>query len=337
VLSLQKYVEKVSFMGKGKYKFDAENLSFNKIEKNFIEKLIGLLPHFLGSLFTGVILVVLFFSVFDSPKELALKRENKQLLSQYQVLSNKVENLDKVLKDLEYRDDNLYRTIFEAEPIPNEVREAGIGGVDRYEDLEGFENSGAVINTAKKIDKISKKMYIQSKSYDEVLELAKNKEKMLASIPAIMPIDIDDLTRIGSFFGMRFHPILKYMRMHEGMDFTSPRGTNIYAAGDGVVIEVKHSINGYGNSIVIDHGYGYKTLYAHMSKIIVKEGQKVKRGTIVGLVGNTGTSTGPHLHYEVRKNNHPINPINFFSNDITPEQYEEMIYKSSHEGGQSID
>ena len=323
-------------MGKGKYKFDAESLSFNKIEKSFSKKLVGLLPHFLGSLFTGVILVILFFWVFDSPKELSLKRENKQLLSQYKVLSGKVENLDKVLKDLEYRDDNLYRTIFEAEPIPDEVREAGIGGIDRYEDLEGFENSDAVINTAKEIDKIAKKMYIQSKSYDEVLELAKSKEKMLASIPEIMPIDIDDLVRIGHF-GMRMHPILKYMRMHEGMDFTAHRGVKIYATGDGVVINVKHSINGYGNSVIIDHGFGYKTVYAHMSKINVKEGQKIKRGVIVGLVGNTGLSTGPHLHYEVRKNDHPINPINFFSNDITPEQYEEMIYNSSHEGGQSID
>ena len=324
-------------MGKGKYKFDPDSLSFNKIEKSFGKKLIGLLPHFLGSLFTGIILVFLFFWVFDSPKELSLKRENKQLLSQYKVLSGKVDNLDKVLKDLEYRDDNLYRTIFEAEPIPQEVREAGIGGVDRYEDLEGFDNSDAVINTTKKIDKISKKMYIQSMSYDDVFELAKNKEKMLASIPAILPVDIKHLKRISSFFGMRFHPILKYKRMHEGIDFTAPIGTNIYAAGDGVVISIKRSISGYGNRIIIDHGYGYKTLYAHMNKIMVKEGDEVNRGTIVGLVGNTGTSTGPHLHYEVRKNNHPINPINFFSNDITPEQYDEMIYKSSHEGGQSND
>ena len=324
-------------MGKGKYKFDSDNLSFDKIEKSFSEKLINLLPHFLGSLFTGIILVVLFFYVFDSPKERALKRENNQLIAQYSVLTGKVENLNKVLKDLEYRDDNLYRTIFEAEPIPKEVREAGIGGVNRYEDLEGFQNSGVVINTTKKIDNISKKMYIQSKSFDEVIDLAKNKERMLACIPAIMPVDLKHLTRVSSFFGMRFHPILKYKRMHEGMDLTAPTGTNIYASGDGTIVSIKRSINGYGNRVIVDHGFSYSTLYAHMSKILCKVGDKVKRGTVIGLVGNTGTSLGPHLHYEVRKNDRPINPINYFSNDITPEQYEEMIYKSSHEGGQSMD
>jgi murein DD-endopeptidase MepM/ murein hydrolase activator NlpD len=324
-------------MGKGKYRFDRENLSYKKIEKTFGEKLFSLLPHFLGSLFIGAILVVLFFYVFDSPKALELKRENNQLISQYKVISGKMDNLDKVLKDIEYRDDNIYRTIFEAEPIPNEVREAGIGGVNKYEDLEGFENSDVVINTTKKLDNISKKMYIQSKSFDDVIELAKNKEKMLASIPAILPVDIKHMKRISSFFGMRFHPILKFMRMHEGMDFTAPRGTNIYASGDGVVVSIKKSFRGYGNRVIIDHGFSYTTLYAHMSKVSCKEGDKVKRGTIIGLVGNTGTSLGPHLHYEVRKNNHPINPINFFSNNITPEQYDEMIYKSTQEGGQSMD
>ena len=324
-------------MAKANYKFDPQDLSYKKIELNFKERIYKFTPHFLGSMFMGIILYVIFTNFVDSPKVKELKREKTQLVTQYKLLSKKADNLAIVLKDLEFRDDNLYRTIFEADPIPSSVREAGIGGVNRYENLEGFETSDIVIETTKKIDKISKQMYIQSKSYDEVLELAKNKEKMLKSIPAIMPVDLKNLTRISGYYGMRMHPILKYRRMHDGIDFTAPTGTKIFAAGDGIVDEVRLSRTGYGNVVVINHGFGYKTLYAHCSKIPVKVGQKVTRGTIIGYVGNTGLSTGPHLHYEVQKNGKKINPINFFSQDLTPEQYDEMIYQSSHEGGQAMD
>jgi len=324
-------------MAKANYKFDPQDLSYKKIELNFKERVYKFTPHFLGSMFMGIILYVIFTNFVDSPKVKELKREKTQLVTQYKLLSKKADNLAVVLKDLEFRDDNLYRTIFEADPIPASVREAGIGGVNRYENLEGFETSDIVIETSKKIDKISKQMYIQSKSYDEVLKLAKNKDKMLKCIPAILPVDLKNLTRISGYYGMRMHPILKYRRMHDGIDFTAPTGTKIFAAGDGVVESVKLSRTGYGNVVVINHGFGYKTLYAHCSKIPVKEGQKVTRGTIVGYVGSTGLSTGPHLHFEVHKNGKKINPINFFSQDITPEQYDEMIYQSSHEGGQAMD
>jgi len=324
-------------MAKANYKFDPQDLSYKKIELNFKERIYKFTPHFLGSMFMGIILYVVFTNFVDSPKVKELKREKTQLVTQYKLLSKKADNLTIVLKDLEFRDDNLYRTIFEADPIPSSVREAGIGGINRYENLEGFETSDIVIETTKKIDKISKQMYIQSKSYDEVLELAKNKEKMLKSIPAIMPVDLKNLTRISGYYGMRMHPILKYRRMHDGIDFTAPSGTKIFAAGDGTVESIKLSRTGYGNVVVINHGFGYKTLYAHCKKIPVKEGQKVTRGTVIALVGNTGLSTGPHLHFEVQKNGKKINPINFFSQDITPEQYDEMIYQSSHEGGQAMD
>jgi len=324
-------------MAKTNYKFDPQDLSYKKVELNVKQRIYKFIPHFLGSMFMGIILYVVFTNFIDSPRVKELKREKTQLVTQYKLLSKKADNLTVVLKDLEFRDDNLYRTIFEADPIPSSVREAGIGGVNRYENLEGFETSDIVIETSKKIDKISKQMYIQSKSYDEVLDLAKNKEKMLKSIPAIMPVDLKNLTRISGYYGMRMHPILKYRRMHDGIDFTAPTGTKIFAAGDGVVESVKLSRTGYGNVVVINHGFGYKTLYAHCSKIPVKEGEKVTRGTIIGLVGNTGLSTGPHLHFEVHKNGKRINPINFFSQDLTPEQYDEMIYQSSHEGGQAMD
>ena len=324
-------------MAKTNYKFDPQDLSYKKVELNIKQRIYKFIPHFLGSMFMGIILYVIFTNFIDSPRVKELKREKTQLVTQYKLLSKKADNLTVVLKDLEFRDDNLYRTIFEADPIPASVREAGIGGVNRYEKLEGFETSDIVIETSKKIDKISKQMYIQSMSYDEVLDLAKNKEKMLKSIPAIMPVDLKNLTRISGYYGMRMHPILKYRRMHDGIDFTAPTGTKIFAAGDGIVESVKLSRTGYGNVVVIDHGFGYKTLYAHCSKIPVKEGEKVTRGTIIGLVGNTGLSTGPHLHFEVHKNNKKINPINFFSQDLTPEQYDEMIYQSSHEGGQAMD
>ncbi len=324
-------------MAKTNYKFDPQDLSYKKIELNFKQRIYKFIPHFLGSMFMGIILYVVFTSFVDSPKVKKLNREKTQLITQYKLLSKKADNLAIVLKDLEFRDDNLYRTIFEADPIPSSIREAGIGGVNRYENLQGFETSDIVIETTKKIDKISKQMYIQSKSYDEVLELAKNKEKMLRSIPAIMPVDLKNLTRISGYYGMRMHPILKYRRMHDGIDFTAPTGTKIFAAGDGVVKSVKLSRTGYGNVVVVDHGFGYETLYAHCSKVNVKEGQKITRGTIVGFVGNTGLSTGPHLHFEVHKNGKKINPINFFSQDLTPDQYDEMIYQSSHEGGQAMD
>lgn len=324
-------------MAKTNYKFDPKDLSYKKVEHSFKQRLLKLTPHFLGSVFMGIILYIVFTNYVDSPKVKELKRENTKIVTQYKILSQKADNLNKVLKDLEFRDDNLYRTIFEAEPIPDGVRQAGIGGVDRYENLQSLINSDLVISTSKKIDKISKQMYIQSKSYDEVYNLAKNKERMLSSIPAILPVDIKNLTRISGYFGMRMHPILKYRRMHDGIDFTAPTGTKIFSAGDGVIEKTKKQRTGYGNMIVVNHGFGYKTLYAHLSKIKVKEGEKVSRGTVLGLVGNTGISTGPHLHFEVQKNGRKINPINFFSQDLTPEQYDEMIYKSSHEGGQSMD
>lgn len=261
----------------------------------------------------------------DSPKEKLLKQENSQLKAQYELLNKRMEQVAVVLEDIQRRDDDIYRVIFEAEPIPKEIREAGFGGVNRYKKLEGYRNSDLIIESARKIDQIAKQLYIQSKSYDEVYQMAIQKEKMLASIPAIQPVSNKELKRMASGYGIRMHPIYKRRKMHTGMDFSAESGTEIYATGDGKVVNVTRSRRGYGNHVIIDHGYGYQTLYAHMSKFNVRRGDEIKRGQVIGYIGSTGTSVAPHLHYEVHRNGEKVNPINYYFNDLTPEEYEKMI------------
>jgi murein DD-endopeptidase MepM/ murein hydrolase activator NlpD len=279
---------------------------------------------------------MIFYQFFDSPKEKRLKLEIQNLTSQYEVINNDMQQVETVLDEIQERDDNIYRVIFEADPIPTSIRKQGFGGVNRYEKLLGLSNSELMINTSKKIDQLTKQLYLQSKSFDEVIDLAKNKSNMLASIPAIQPVANKDLKRMASGYGYRIHPIYKTRKMHYGMDFSAKTGTEIYATGDGVVSKIKRSKRGYGNYVKINHGFGYETLYAHMSKYIVKRGQKVKRGEVIGYVGNSGISTAPHLHYEVRKDNKKINPMNFYYNDLNPEEYEKML-EISLQSNQSLD
>ncbi|MDG1426057.1 MAG: M23 family metallopeptidase [Flavobacteriales bacterium] len=323
-------------MAKVKYYYDTKTLSYKRIELSVANKIKKILYFFFGSALTGFFMVVIFLQFFDSPKEKILNREIQQLSIQYKIIQNKLEKAEIVLDDLQKRDDNIYRLIFEADPIPKSIRKAGYGGVNRYQDLTGFNNSELVISTSKKIDQVTKQLYIQSKSFDEIIDLAKNKTTMLASIPAIQPVSNKDLSRMASGFGNRIHPIYKTKKFHAGMDFSAKTGTPIYATGDGEISKVKRSRKGYGNHVVINHGFGYKTLYAHMSKYIVKKRQKVKRGDIIGYVGNTGTSVAPHLHYEVHKDGKKINPVNFYYNDLTPEQFEKMLLISS-QSNQSFD
>jgi len=323
-------------MAKVKYYYDTKTLSYKRIELSVANKIKKILYFFFGSALTGFFMVVIFLQFFDSPKEKILNREIQQLSIQYKIIQNKLEKAEIVLDDLQKRDDNIYRLIFEADPIPKSIRKAGYGGVNRYQDLTGFNNSELVISTSKKIDQVTKQLYIQSKSFDEIIDLAKNKTTMLASIPAIQPVSNKDLSRMASGFGNRIHPIYKTKKFHAGMDFSAKTGTPIYATGDGEISKVKRSRKGYGNHVVINHGFGYKTLYAHMSKYIVKKRQKVKRGDIIGYVGNTGTSVAPHLHYEVHKDGKKINPVNFYYNDLTPEQFKKMLLISS-QSNQSFD
>jgi len=323
-------------MSKVKYRFNKHSLTFDKVQTTIRKRLLVFLSHIsTGVVFAAVILVIV-YNFVDSPKEKTQKRELAQLQLQYDILNDQLANFTKVLRDLQERDDNIYRVIFESEPIPSTIRNAGIGGIDRYEKLKGYSNSDIIIETYKKMDQIKGQLYVQSKSLDEVFTMAKNKENMLASIPAIQPVSNKDLTRIGSYFGTRMDPFYKVKKFHEGVDFTAPTGTEIYATGNGVITQATRNFGGYGNEVIIDHGYSYSTRYAHLSKILVRPGEHFKRGQVIGLVGNTGKSTAPHLHYEIRKNDLAVNPIYFFYNDISPEQFEKMLELSANPS-QSMD
>jgi len=283
------------------------------------------LAYLVGSLLIAIVYYMIFAIFFDSPKEKALLREIDQLTLQYDLIHREMNDLDKVITHLQETDDNLYRTIFEAEPIPSTLREGGEGGVNRYKELEGYNNSSIVIETTKRLDKIRKQVYLQSKSFDELIELAKRKEDMLKAVPAILPISNKDLKRTASGYGLRIHPIYKIIKFHAGMDFTAPTGTDIYATGDATVKAVVSAKRGLGNHVILDHGFGYESIYAHMDKANVRVGQKVSRGDIIGFVGNTGTSVAPHLHYEIKLNGNNVDPVNYYFNDLSPEEYEEMI------------
>jgi len=322
-------------MGKTNYRFNPDTLSFDKIERNIKTLVRKMLGYVSTGLVSGLIFFFLFLQFFDPPQTKRLKRQNEQLLSQYNLMNKDFEKVSKVLEDIQNRDDNIYRVIFEAEPIPSSVRMAGFGGANRYSKLEDMDNSELIISTTRKLDILSKQVFVQAKSYDDVAKMAMNKEKMIASMPSIMPVSNRDLKQTASGWGMRIHPIYKIPRFHYGMDFTAATGTDVFATGIGVVKSASRE-TGYGNIIVIDHGYGYETFYAHLSKINVQIGQKVNRGDVIGFVGSTGTSTAPHLHYEVSKNGTKVNPQNYYFQDLTPLEYEKMISIASNMG-QSFD
>lgn len=322
-------------MAKTKYYFNSQTLKYEKVKLSLKIKILKAVGFISTAMVFSFIIIALAYTFLDSPKEQQLKREINQLSLQYDILQERLKTTDKVLQVLEDRDDNIYRVIFEAEPISKDVRNAGFGGVNRYKSLENYEYGKLMVETTKKIDILSKKLYVQSKSYDELTKLVNSKEKMISSIPAIQPVDSRKLRGAISGFGYRIHPIYKIRKMHSGIDFTAPVGTPIYATGDGVVI-AQGNERGYGNRIMINHGYGYVTKYAHMSKFKVKKGERVKRGDIIGHVGNTGASTGPHLHYEVFKNGKVVNPMSFFFNDLTPAEYVAMLELASKEN-QSFD
>ncbi len=323
-------------MSKVKYYYDSETLSYRKVERKKGRTIGAILLFLTGTALMGLIFTIAIFnSGVDTPKERKLERELSNMELRYDMQQKRLDQIEKVLANVQERDNNVYRVLFEANPIPDEIRQAGFGGVNRYKDLEGFDNSKMIINSEERLDKITKQLVIQSKSLDEIAQLAETKEALLQTIPAIQPVQNKDLSRVASGYGMRLHPILKYRRMHNGMDFTAPSGTPIYATGDGKVTKVGLG-SGYGKMVIIEHGFGYKTYYAHMSKYNTKVGRNVKRGEIIGYVGNSGLSAGPHLHYEVWKNGVVLNPVNFYHNDLTPEEYDIMLAAASLEN-QSLD
>ena len=325
-------------MSKSKFYYDKKSLSYKEIKLSLKERFLNFLSFTLASFFFGVIclFVLLYTPLLDTPTELSQSRELNNYKLQFDLLNKKLSQLENVLENIEQRDNNIYRVLFEANPIDEDIRKAGFGGINRYADLEGFENSDLVIETTKKIDILTKQLVIQSKSLDDIEKLVNNKQKMLASIPSIQPVKNNDLTRIASGFGIRTDPFDKSRKMHKGMDFAAPRNTPVYAASNGRIVRVDSRSIGYGKHIRIDHGYGFVTLYAHLNGYNVKRGQIVNKGDIIGFVGNTGRSKGLHLHYEVIKDGISVNPVNYFYGNLTPDEFDEVLRISVQEN-QSLD
>lgn len=311
-------------MAKLKYQFNPLTLKFDIIRIPFHKRFAKILIHlvFYAGVFLG--LGYAFSMIYDTPVEQSLKRVNAEYMLKYELAQKQISELSNTLATLEAKDNNIYRAIFEADTIPLSIRRGGYGGVDRYANLRSASNSLTLIKTLRALDELTWRAYIQSRSFDDVVDMAKNKEKMILCVPAIQPINTKDLVRISSFYGFRRDPMRGVPTMHTGIDFAGPIGTPIYSTGDGIVIEAGYSFNGYGNEVIVDHGFGYKTRYAHLHKINVKAGQRVKRAEMIATLGSSGKSTGPHLHYEVIVRGKPVNPINYF-NDMTEEDYQKML------------
>ena len=325
-------------MSKTKYYFDSDNLEFVPIKNTLGNRIYRLSLFLISSVIFGAFITVILFNTdfVNTPKEIVQEREIDNYELQLKVLNKKLEQVESTLANIEKRDNNLYRAYFEASPIPEDQRKAGFGGINRYDYLEGFESSDLIVNTTERLDILTKELVIQSKSLDEIELLAKNKESLLSSIPSIQPVKSSDLRRMASGYGYRIDPFTKARRMHFGMDFSAPRGTEIYATGDGTVTRADSRAAGFGKHVRIDHGFGYVTIYAHMDRYLVVKGDKIKRGDLIGYVGSSGRSVAPHLHYEIVKDGVKINPINFYSGSLSPAEFEELVKVASQEN-QSLD
>ena len=322
-------------MARIKYYYDTETCKYERVKVTTWDVILNSLGFITVVVILAVGLLFVYNKYFESPKEMLLRKENEDLKLYYDILEQELDKSQRMLTVLQERDDRIYRVIFEAEPIPDDIRAAGAGGAERYMSVieSDIESSTMITDAFQKVDKLKRQMYIQTNSYDEIMEMATNKSDMLAHIPAIQPVTNNELKRLASGFGMRIHPIYKARRMHYGIDFAAPRGTPIYATGDGIVKYVSKSLKkvGYGNQVEIDHGYGYVTKYAHMQEFVVKKGEKVKRGQLIGYVGSSGGSTAPHCHYEIHKDGRKVDPIQYIIQDVTDEEYEILLDLASRE------
>ena len=325
-------------MSKVKYYYNPETLSYRPIEITNKKRISNVVLFILASFIFGLssLLILLNSDWINTPAEISQKRALENYELQFEILSKKLNQIEAVVENIEERDNNIYRVYFEASPIPEEQRSAGFGGVNRYKNLEGYDNSDLIINTTKRLDVLSKQTVVQSRSLDEIERLAENKAELIEAIPSIQPIKNQDLTRMASGYGYRTDPFTKKRRFHYGMDFSARKGTPIYATGNGVVKRADNRSSGYGKHIRIDHGFGYISLYAHLSKYNVRRGQRVKRGDIIGYVGNTGRSVGPHLHYEIFKDKKKINPLNFYYGNLSQKEFDALLTQSRLEN-QSMD
>ena len=318
-------------MRKVYYIYNPKTRTYDRIYPTVRQRAISILRRlFVGmGLGAGSFIILLF--IFGSPSEKELRIENARLLAQYNVLSHRLDEALGVMQDIQQRDDNLYRVVLQADPVSDAIRKAGYGGTNRYEQLMDMANAELVMNTTQKMDMLNRQLYIQSKSFDEVVDLCKGHDEMLKCIPAIMPVSNKDLKKTASGYGTRIDPIYNTPKFHAGMDFSANIGTPVYATGDGKVIKAGWE-TGYGNLIQVDHGFGYVTWYARLSKYKVRPGQKVVRGEVIGEVGNTGKSTGPHLHYEVHVKGKVQNPVNYYFMDLSAEDYDKMVQIAANHG-----
>ena len=323
-------------MKKIKYYYNTNTLRYEKLETPFRVKLLRIFGFVAAALVTAGLISYLAFQFIGSPKEKILQQQNEDLKDNYRQLKDRIQSIQQQMQELEKRDNDVYRAIFEANPVPDSARAKQLESQLEIATIQRLKDNQLVASIVTTLNNLSSRLSAQKKSYDEVEELVKNKEKLLSHTPAIQPVSNKDLNRIASGFGYRIDPVYKTTKFHAGLDFSAPQGTPIYATADGTISTAGNSGNGYGNHVIINHGYGYETLYGHMVRVKVKNGQTVKRGEVIGWVGSTGKSTGPHCHYEVHKNGEKINPIYFFFNDLSPEQFD-MLLKKAAASNQSLD
>lgn len=320
-------------MARIKYYYDTETCKYERVKTKKVDIILNALGLLALTVIVSIGMIFLWTNYFPSPNEVILRNQLEEQRYYLDGLDKKISAINEIVTGLEERDDNIYRVVLGAEPIDKSIRDAGVGGTDRYADIKErrFIQEDMIIELSKKIDKLKRKMYIESKSQDEIVQLAEKKEKLYAAIPAIQPVSNKQLVALASGFGLRIHPIYKVRKMHTGIDFAAPIGTPIYATADGVIDVVNVQFSGYGKMVEVDHGFGYRTRYAHMHDFAVKKGQHVKRGELIGYVGDTGLSTAPHLHYEVLMNGTQINPVHYFFNDLTASEYEKIVELASIE------
>lgn len=316
-------------MDKNNFKFNDKTLEYEKVEISFLKRLKKAGLHLGVSTVLALTIIIICYPVVTRHSEKEKNQEIEKLQKTYVIMNQKVEDISRELEILKMRDDSIYSEIFGVSPVSKSLRIGGTGGTDEFKHLRGYDYSDLMLQSGRLISKLNNQLKIHKKAFARIDKLAHTRSEKLAHIPAVQPIHNHNLIRTASGFGMRMHPVYNVFKMHHGIDFSAKIGTDIYATGDGIIEKTKKSYTGYGKHVVINHGFGYKTLYAHMSQFLVKKGQKVKRGDVIGKVGNTGTSTGPHLHYEVIRNNKKIDPTNFFFNDLDFEEYQEMVKISS--------
>jgi len=318
-------------MRKVYYIYNPKTRTYDRVYPTVRQRVMSFLRSLFVGMGFGIGAFLLFLWIFGTPSEKELRIENSRLQAQYDVLSHRLDEALTVMKDLQQRDDNLYRVMLQADPIADPVRRASYGGTNRYEELMDLANADLVVNTTQKMDMLDRQLYIQSQSFDEVVKLCKENDEKLKCIPAIQPVANKDLKYTASGYGLRIDPIYNTTKFHEGMDFSANIGTPVYATGNGVVTKAGWQ-SGYGKIIKIDHGYGYETWYAHLNDMDVRVGQKVVRGQVIGEVGNTGKSTGPHLHYEVHVKGRVVNPVNYYFMDLNADDYDKMIQMAENHG-----